>query len=72
VDYDPQYCSIRLIANCSDLMRAYPFAIDYDPAGQLIERWPGRVSIDEDLIFLLELESRMCNPVRKLSVVRQK
>lgn len=71
VDDDPQNGSFRVIPDCAHFTRCYPLAIDRHAAHQLVKRWTRRIAVEKDLVFLLQLISRMRDPVGQFAVIRQ-
>jgi hypothetical protein len=69
VNDDSQDGTFRLVANRPDFIWAYSHPINDNSGDELIQRWTRWMSIKQDFVFLLQLESGMCDPVGKFSIV---
>jgi hypothetical protein len=69
VDHDPQHGAGLLVAERTDLLRADRLSVDDHPGPQPLQGRGRRVPVDEHLIFFLQLEARMSDPIEELTVV---
>jgi hypothetical protein len=71
VDHDPDNRAVVSDSNWLDDLRSRLLAIDHDPPPQTFQRGWWRMTVKECLVFLVDLVSRMHNPVCNLAVIRQ-
>lgn len=71
VNHDPENGAFVLVPDSPEFIRFDPLTIDHNAVGKFIECRPRWMSIQQDLVFLLEFVSGMRDPVRQLAIVRQ-